>query len=365
MLVTCKESGTGPCQLLGNSPAIAALRADVDAAARSESKVLIQGETGAGKEIVARLIHERSPRAAHPLVAVNCAGVPDELLESELFGHVRGSFTAAYADKPGLAAGANGGTLFLDELGEMTPRMQALLLRFAETGEIQRLGSDRIDGFVDVRIIAATNRDLEMRVAAGAFRADLYYRLNVIAITVPPLRDRRADVLLLFDHFVAHYVRQHRVEPPQLGGETRAALVGYSWPGNVRELKNVAERLVVRCSGQPVTPHDLPLEIRRAIDAGSADSPVAAASAAAEAAWVRLTADGENFWAVVWPAFMDRTLTKVDVRTIVSRGLETTHGSYRKLISLFHMPPADYKRFLAFLQQHDCHVPFHSFRHIA
>src|SRR5687768_9704556 len=188
--------------LLGESPAIVSLRREIEAAARTDAKVLVLGETGSGKEVVARLIHEYSARASRAFVAVNCSGIPETLLESELFGHMRGSFTGAYRDKPGLVRQADRGTLFLDELGEMSLRMQATLLRFAETGEIQPVGADSISGRTDVRLIAATNRDLQSRVRDGAFREDLYYRLNVIQIWVPPLRERREDIVLLLEHYL-------------------------------------------------------------------------------------------------------------------------------------------------------------------
>src|SRR4051812_46262093 len=188
------------------------LRDEVAAAARSDAKVLIVGETGVGKEIVARMIHEAGRRRPRAFVTINCAGLPDSLLESELFGHVRGSFTGAYRDKPGLAVMAHRGTLFLDELGEMSLRMQAMLLRFVETGEIQRVGSDRSEGHVDVRIIAATNRNLLERINEKAFREDLYYRLNVIRLVIPPLRERGGDVALLLQHYLQECARAHRVE---------------------------------------------------------------------------------------------------------------------------------------------------------
>src|SRR5436190_7554629 len=171
-------------------------------AARADAKVLITGESGVGKEIVARLIHRYSARSSRPFVAINCAGVPDSLLESELFGHVRGSFTGAYRDKPGLFEQAHGGTIFMDEVGEMSLRMQALLLRFLEDGDIHRVGADRRSGTVNVRVVAATNRVLLDRIAAGTFREDLYYRLNVIHLVIPPLRDRRDDIAPLLKHFL-------------------------------------------------------------------------------------------------------------------------------------------------------------------
>src|SRR5882724_9379316 len=170
------------------------IEADIECAARTDAKVLVTGETGVGKEVVARLIHQRSARSSSSLVTLNCAGLPDSLLESELFGHVRGSFTGAYRDKPGLLEMAPNGTVFLDEVGEMSTRMQVVLLRFLETGEIQRIGSDRVSTRVDVRLITATNRDLMAQAAKGEFREDLYFRLNVIRIAIPPLRERIDDI---------------------------------------------------------------------------------------------------------------------------------------------------------------------------
>src|SRR4029453_6809451 len=179
-------------------------------AAATDPKVLVLGETGSGKEVVARLIHEHSTRAARGFVAVNCSGIPETLLESELFGHTRGSFTGAYRDKPGLVRQADRGTLFLDELGEMSLRMQAVLLRFAETGEIQAVGSDQPGGRAEVRLITPTTRDLRAQIEAGAFREDLYYRLNVIQIQVPPLRERGNDVMLLLRHYLRRAAETHR-----------------------------------------------------------------------------------------------------------------------------------------------------------
>ena len=344
------------------------LREDVDAAARSDAKVLIVGETGVGKEIVARMIHETGRRRTRNFVTINCAGLPDSLLESELFGHVRGSFTGAYRDKPGLAAMAHNGTLFLDELGETSLRMQALLLRFVENGEIQRVGSDRIDGRVDVRIIAATNRNLAKRIGEGEFREDLYYRLNVIRLAIPPLRERGDDVTMLLRHYLSESATTHGVDLPRLTPTAEKILTSHRWPGNVRELKNVVERLVIRHSGRDIVPDDLPAEILDAVTFAGDTSPQAATQAQteiksrAEVLWDSMVVGGESFWTVVYPAFIDRELTKTDLRQIVKAGLQRTQGNYRKLVELFRMAPGDYKRFLAFLYQHDCHLPFHGFR---
>ena len=363
-------SKNAPPLLLGEGALMTQLRTDIQVAARSDAKVLIAGETGVGKEVVAQLVHLGGRRRQQKFVAINCAGLPDSLLESELFGHVRGSFTGAYRDKLGLAAMADGGTLFLDELGETSARMQGILLRFTETLEIHRLGSDRIDGRVDVRIITATNRNLLERIASGDFREDLYYRLNVVHLVVPPLRDRGSDILLLFRHYLAHYSQIHGFDVPPVLPSTEALLLDYSWPGNVRELKNIIERIVVRHHTGALGPDALPAELRRQPAASSPATVVPGPqvavvrpySAAADTAWNEMAVHGKSFWAVVHPLFIQRELTKTDVREIIRRGLEQTQGSYRKLIELFHMTPGDYKRFLAFLYQHDCHLPFHPFR---
>src|SRR5213594_2883409 len=187
-------------KILGISPAILELQEEVDRVARSDAKVLITGESGSGKELIAREVHVRSPRSQRRFVPVNCAGLPETLLESELFGHVKGSFTGAYRDKPGKLEIADSGTVFLDEIGEMTLRMQGLLLRFLETGELQKIGSDKVLGRTDVRVVAATNRDLRALIGLGQFREDLFYRLNVIHLVVPPLRERKEDIPIMITH---------------------------------------------------------------------------------------------------------------------------------------------------------------------
>jgi transcriptional regulator with GAF, ATPase, and Fis domain len=356
-------------RLVGRSDAIRTIEADIECAARSDAKVLITGETGVGKEVVARLIHQRSLRAAGPLVTVNCAGLPDSLLESELFGHVRGSFTGAYRDKPGLLEMAPNGTVFLDEVGEMSMRMQVVLLRFLETGEIQRIGADRSHTRVNVRLVTATNRDLPTQIASGAFREDLYFRLNVIRLTIPPLRERIDDIPLLIDYYLDTYASQHRVARPEVSNAAMEVLMGHRWPGNIRELKNVIERLVLKANGQIVRPTDLPSDVFKP-PVTTVDTPYQDAAAprrsepgsAADELAVRMLQHGESFWSVVYPVFMSRDLTRDDLRKIVQIGLESTNGNYRLLIQLFNMPDEDYKRFLSFLRKHDCHLPFQRFR---
>ena len=348
-------------QLIGRSPAIRELREDLAYAARSDAKILITGESGVGKEILARQIHKQSNRVRAQLVTINCAGLPDSLLESELFGHVRGSFTGAYRDKPGLLETAHSGTIFMDEVGEMSLRMQALLLRFLESGEIQRVGAERAQARVNVRVVAATNRNLTERIASKEFREDLYYRLNVIHLTVPPLRDRREDVPELLDYFIAFFSARHALPVPALAPEALSQLIAYGWPGNVRELKNFVERLVLRARSGLITPADLPMEIMPPPQAAIRE-PVR--GAAVDRMYDRMVNGHEPFWPVVYESFMSRDMTRDDLRALVSRGLEQTRGSYRILVQMFNMPEADYKRFLNFLRKHDCQMPFQKFRNL-
>jgi transcriptional regulator with PAS, ATPase and Fis domain len=351
--------------LIGSSPAVEAVRQEIQYAARSDAKVLITGESGVGKEVVARLIHSQSARKRSPLVTVNCAALTESLLESELFGHVRGSFTGAYRDKAGVFELANRGTVFMDEIGETTPRMQGILLRFLETGELQRVGSDRVDVRVDVRVIAATNRQL-LNSPDKSFREDLYYRLNVIHMALPPLRDRQEDIMQLVDHFLNQFSMQYGMVPPALAPSVVSLLTRYRWPGNIRELKNVAERLIVRSSGREITPDDLPPEVLSGTIAPAAPTASAASvppkPALADVLYDRMLKDRVSFWSAVYPLFMSRDMTRDDLRSLVRRGLEQTSGSYRVLVTLFQMPPEDYKRFLNFLRKHNCHLAFQPFR---
>ncbi len=340
------------------------LEHEISDAARSDAKVLLTGESGVGKEVVARLIHDQSRRRSVKLVALNCAAVPDSLLESELFGHVRGSFTGAYRDKPGLLELANSGTIFLDEIGETSLRMQALMLRFLENGEIWRIGADRVQATSDVRVVAATNRDLADRIAQREFRADLYYRLNVLHIKIPPLRERRDDIPQFLDHFMRVYADRHLTPLPELTPAARAALIAYDWPGNVRELKNLIERLVVRRRSGPVDEPDLPTEVLGLSRRGPVVAPGEAAPVRSRAddLYDRMAVQGESFWSAVHPLFTARDMTRDDLRAIISRGLTQTRGSYRLVLQLFNMPAEDYKPFLNFLRKHQCHMPFFKFR---
>jgi DNA-binding NtrC family response regulator len=356
-----------PTNLVGASAAVQALQEEIHYASRCDAKVLITGESGAGKEIVARLIHDGSLRRRSPLVTVNCAALTETLLETELFGHVRGSFTGAYRDRLGAFEQAHRGTVFMDEVGETTPRMQGLLLRFMETGEIQRVGSDQVQNRVDVRVIAATNRNLMEGVAAKTFREDLYYRLNVIHLRVPPLRERKEDVPLLLNHFLESFARQYGVEVPRISASALETLVEHPWPGNVRELKNIVERVVIRHQSGEVDRADLPLEVLRAAPSATTVSVPSqkVTRATSETLFDQMVTGRESFWGVVYAPFIARDLTRDDLRAIIRKGLEQTSGNYRVLVELFNMPQDDYKRFLGFLRKYQCHVPFQEFRSAA
>ncbi|HEU4686517.1 MAG TPA: sigma-54 dependent transcriptional regulator, partial [Nitrospira sp.] len=243
-------------QIVGQSEAMQKVFDVVRKVADAKSNVLICGESGTGKELVARAIHYNSARSAMPFVAVNCSAVPETLLESELFGHMKGSFTGAVANKVGLFEVANGGTIFLDEIGDTTPAIQVKLLRVIQEREFRRVGGNQ-DIKVDVRIIAATNRELEKAVAEGAFREDLYYRLDVIPIRLPPLRLRTGDIPLLVKHFLEKFGQESGKPIPTLTQEAMHVLLAHEWRGNVRELENLLERVVAFSTGAPVTDADV------------------------------------------------------------------------------------------------------------
>lgn len=350
-------------ELTGESLIMRDLRQEIERIARSDAKVLITGESGVGKELVAQAVHACSPRHGRPFVAVNCAGLPETLLESELFGHLRGSFTGAYRDKPGKLELAHRGTVFLDEVGEMTLRMQGLLLRFLETGELQKVGADGIGGSrVDVRVIAATNSDLTQLIAQGRFREDLFYRLNVIHLLVPPLRDRREDVVALIDLFLTRFTADGRYVVRSIATDAVEALAEYHWPGNVRELENVIERLVVTGRREVVQRDDLPSAIRVRQPAARLERGHSIPSPVAEDLYHRLTRNNESFWTTVYPLYMQREITRTHVRELVRKGLEEARGNYKIVVRLFNMDPTDYKRFLNFLRKHDCQLPFQDYR---
>jgi len=248
--------------MIGRSPGMQAAFKTVTTVAPLRTTVLVTGESGTGKELIARAIHYGSPRARKPLVSLNCAAIPETLLETELFGHERGAFTDAHQKKLGQFEVAHGGTLFLDEIGEMGPSLQAKLLRVLETGEFLRVGGQRT-ARVDVRIIAATNRDLAAGIADGTFRSDLYYRLNVVSVHLPPLRERAEDMVPLIRHFITAKAREMEMAEKPIHAEAVEALLHYGWPGNVRELENVIERALVLSEGPQVVLDDLPAVVRQ------------------------------------------------------------------------------------------------------
>ncbi|MFZ5623448.1 MAG: sigma-54-dependent transcriptional regulator [Gemmatimonadota bacterium] len=242
--------------MVGTSPALMAVKELVARVGPTNARVLITGENGTGKELVARALHEASPRRTKPFIEVNCAAIPAELIESELFGHVKGSFTGAFADRAGKFEQADGGTIFLDEIGDMSASAQAKVLRVLQEGLVTRIGGSKAVQ-VDVRVIAATNKDLEKEIAEGRFREDLLYRLNVVPIVVPPLRERIEDIPALVEHFVAQLVTVGGLAPKRFASEAIQALQQRSWPGNIRELRNAVERVLILSPGPVITAGDV------------------------------------------------------------------------------------------------------------
>ncbi|MEW6719228.1 MAG: sigma-54 dependent transcriptional regulator [Thermodesulfobacteriota bacterium] len=259
--------------ILGASRAMEEVLRKIRLVAPTRMNVLITGESGTGKELVARAIHDLSPRAGRPFLPLNCAAIPETLLESELFGHEKGAFTGATASRPGKLESAEGGTLFLDEVGDVSPAIQAKLLRAIEQKEVLRVGSSQVLK-VDVRILAATNRELKALVEEKAFREDLYYRLNVFGIQVPPLRERREDIPKLAEHFLELLSRENALPRKLLAPAALKALLSYSWPGNVRQLRNAIETAMLVSAGETIGPEDLPVEITHTAVPPSSAGPI-------------------------------------------------------------------------------------------
>jgi two-component system response regulator PilR (NtrC family) len=302
--------------MIGRTPIMAQLRELLRTIALTASTVLISGETGTGKELAARAIHDASPRAQQRFVAINCSAIPETLLEAELFGHVRGAFTGAVANRQGRLEQANRGTLFLDEVGTMSPALQAKLLRVLQSREFERVG-DAQTVRVDVRVIAATNSDLKRMVDEGGFREDLYYRLNVIPVRVPPLRERRADIPLLAQHFLDRLAKDSQPPRPRvtLAQDAQQALMAFGWPGNVRQLENVMERSLVLSPGRAqLTAAELPEEI-------VAGQPILNTA--------DLTIPDEGLQ-------LDELVTGFE-RTLIRRALERTGGNKRQAADLLHI----------------------------
>jgi transcriptional regulator with PAS, ATPase and Fis domain len=322
--------------MIGKSEVMHILRERVRAASRVSSSVLVTGESGTGKELVARAIHEHSDRHRSKFVAVDCGALPDELIESELFGHKRGAFTTAVADKPGLFEEANGGTLFLDEIANTSRRFQAKLLRALQDRQVRRLG-DVVMRKLDLRVIAATNCELIAMVRRGEFREDLYYRLNVFSIQVPPLRRRIEDVPLLVEHML-------RGRGKTMSDEALVKLTAYSFPGNIRELENIVESALCTSSGQIIEADDVTLPVE------------------SERPWQLEHIIAGDFWESVARPYAERLITKNQMEHLIRRGLERTAGSYKKMLPLFGIPDSDYKRFMDFLRRHHCNIDFRGYR---
>jgi two-component system, NtrC family, response regulator AtoC len=267
-----EPSGHGRFRLVGQSPAIQQIYGVVEKVANTPSTVLITGESGTGKELIARALHENSSRHAGPFIKINCAAIPKTLMESELFGYEKGAFTGAVGAKPGRFELAHGGTLFLDEIGEIPIEMQVKLLRVLQESEFERVGGIKTIK-VDVRLVTATNRDLLAEVGAGAFREDLFYRLNVVPIHIAPLRERREDIPLLADHFIAKFNGRLKKEIASITPEAIERLIAYQWPGNIRELENLMERTMLFCEGPAIRVSDLPVEVTGASPSAAATSP--------------------------------------------------------------------------------------------
>jgi len=309
-------------ELLGRAPAMRRLFDQVERLAPTAATILLSGESGTGKELAARALHQLSPRRSRPFVAVNCAAIPEGLVESEFFGVERGAFTGAERTRPGKFEAANGGTLFLDEIGELPLPLQPKLLRALQEGRVTRVGSNR-ETAVDVRVVAASNRDLAAEVAAGRFRQDLFYRLAVVPLELPPLRERREDIPLLVEHFAARAARRHGLRPARLPAEVLRQLIEYAWPGNVRELANVVERLVLLAADGVASAGDLPAEVSGRGAARGADGGL------------RLPAAG-----LVW---------EEHERSLLEQALELAHGNRARAARLVGLP---YKAFLYRLQKH-------------
>ena len=315
--------------ILTQDPAMLALLATVAQVADSNAGVFIRGETGTGKELIARALHVNSPRRHKPLVTLHCTALPATILESELFGHVRGAFTGADRDRTGRAASAHGGTLFLDEVAEIPAEAQAKLLRFLQFGEIQRLGSDKVEK-VDVRVVSATHQNLEEAVEKGRFRQDLYYRLKVIEIELPPLRDRKGDLPLLLDAFLRRSARDPK-QVPRLSAEAMQALNAYSFPGNVRELAHLAERACVLARGPEIGLTDLPREVL------SASAPASAAGGRplfTELSGEALDLAREEATSAIERDFLTRLLAENGGKVAVAARQARMHRSYlQKLLA--------------------------------
>lgn len=331
-----------PGEPVGSSPALRAAVETVRRVAAADVSVLVLGENGTGKERIAQLLHAWSPRAAAPLVAVNCPALPGALLESELFGVERGVATGVEA-RAGIFESARGGTVLLDEIGDMEPAAQAKILRVLETRRIERVGG-RTPVDVDVRVVAATHHDLRADVERGAFRRDLYYRLNTVTVRLPPLRERPEDLPALVAHFLAASARPDAV----FSRDAMDALLRHAWPGNVRELKHAVERACLLAAGPEIGVADLPEDVRAALP----PDPGAASACRVDDLLDRLVAGEAGFWDAVAEPYLRRSLARDDVRRLVAAARARAGGSYKSMAALLRIG-GEYKRLVNFLNHHD------------
>ena len=338
------------------SRAMTELLAMVKRAAESPATVLITGESGVGKDLVARYLHWQSNRKREPFVYVNCAGLTDARFESKVFGHVKENVTGTCAETRGKLQRAHRGTLFLDEVADMSLRMQARLLRFLEDTEIEAAGSDQPHARVDLRVVAATHRNLNDVVSAGQFREDFLHRLRGIHLHVPPLRERAEDVHVLMRHFIARSGRDLSFTDCAL-----RAMLRYSWPGNVRELLNVVEQLIWLSAGAVVGVQHLPPSIR---SGSGLVMSVDDGRQVADELYDTLVGQGGTFWEHVYPRFMAHDITRADLRELVRRGLRESRGSYEALLTLFGMARSDYGRFMNFLAAQECRIGLNEIREL-
>jgi two-component system, NtrC family, response regulator AtoC len=346
--------------IIGSSKPMQTIYETIESVAKSDANVLIVGESGTGKELIANAIHYQSLRSKKPFIKVNCAALPKELIESELFGHTKGAFTGAHADKEGLVQHAAGGSLMLDEIAEMPIELQPKLLRVLQERSYRKIGSEKTYA-VDFRLVCSTNRPPADAIRDGLLRDDLFYRISTITIHVPPLRERSEDIQLLTDHFLHMYAQKY--ERP-ITGVSQAAyqrLFSHAWPGNVRELQNVIERMLIRCRTEVIGVEDVPAKIREMKPASVA--PFAERRRTiVDDLYQRMTTEQHSFWTTVYPLYMQREITRTSVRDVVRRGLQDSNGSYKIVARLFNMEQSDYKKFLNFLRKHHCQPSYKEFR---
>ena len=328
-----------PDSIVRHSTAMLELQRMVERLAPRPISVLVLGETGTGKELIARELHERSPRAAQPLKVVNCAAIPEQLIESALFGHVRGSFTGAQRDQLGVFTQAHGGTLFLDEVGELSLAAQAALLRVLDTRRVCAVGGN-VEQVVDVRVVAATHRDLAAMTERGSFRLDLYHRLNSVVLSLPPLRERREEILPLFEHFLALGLPAG-ASLPRLTQRARACLLEYGWPGNVRELRNVAERALALMEGDCIECCDLPPQIAAEVRVPAAARSCEAQPTAAPAEELELAGEGPGL----------RSLMRQQEAAIIEAALRQSGGNQRRAAERLGVPLRTLERKLRLLRK--------------